>query len=111
MCHDEVLIDEELRAALDEYLLKIEGVTSGEKFGGISYNLNNQPFAILMEGVIALRLSAEYMRQALTLAGVSPFRPPALDEPVEGWLQFVLLLPEDVPELEAWYRLALGHAA
>lgn len=106
---DEILIDEELRTALDHHFLGIDGVASGDQFGGVSYLLNGQPFAILMEGVIALRLAPENMREALTLAGVSPFRPPSLDNPIRGWLQFVLLLPEDVPELEAWYQLAMEH--
>lgn len=104
---DEILIDDEMKAALDNHFLSFDGVTSGNQFGGISYLLNGQPFAILMEGVIALRLPPKNMQQATTLAGVSPFRPPSLDNPIRGWLQFVLLLPEDVPELHAWFQAAM----
>lgn len=104
---EEILIDQDMRAALDNHFLGMDGVTSGDQFGGVSYLLNGQSFAILMEGVVALRLSPENMQHALTLAGVSPFRPPSLDDPIRGWLQFVMLLPEDVLELEAWYQLAM----
>lgn len=106
---DEILIDEELKTALDAYFLAIENVTIGELFGGVSYLLNGQAFAILMEGVIALRVAPENLQVALTLAGVSPFRPPSLDNPVQGWLQFLLLLPEDVSELALWYESAMAQ--
>jgi len=49
------------------------------------------------------------MLRGLTLAGVSPFRPPSLDNPIRGWVQFVLLLPEDVPELEGWFQAAMDN--
>lgn len=104
---DEVLIDDDMRAALDDHFLGVDGVTSGDQFGGVSYLLNGQPFAILMEGVVALRLAPQNIQHALTLAGVSPFRPPSLDDPIRGWVQFVMLLPEDILELEAWYQLAM----
>jgi hypothetical protein len=104
---EEILIDDEMRTALNAHFLSIDGVTSGNQFGGVSYLLNGQPFAILMEGVVALRLPPANMEHALTLAGVSPFRPPSLDDPIKGWLQFVLLLPEDVYVLYAWFDAAM----
>ena len=104
---DEILLDDELKTALDGRFLSIDNVTAGDQFGGVSYLLNGQPFAILMEGVVALRLAPETMQKALSLAGVSPFRPPSLDNPLRGWLQFVLLLPEDIPELDGWFQAAM----
>ena len=106
---DEILIDDDMKAALDSHFLAIEGGTSGDQFGGVSYLLNGQPFAILMEGVVALRLAPKILLRGLTLAGVSPFRPPSLDNPIRGWVQFVLLLPEDVPELEGWFQAAMDN--
>ena len=96
-----------MKTALDGRFLSIDDVTAGDQFGGVSYLLNGQPFAILMEGVIALRLPPEMSQKALSLAGVSPFRPPSLDNPLRGWLQFVLLLPEDIPELDGWFQAAM----
>ena len=106
---EEVLIDEEVRVALDEQLLARSGVSSSPVFGGIGYLIDDRPFAVLLEGVVGMRLPEGLQRQAVPMAGVSPLRPPSEDEPVPGWLQFVLLLPEDVPVLIPWIDAALDN--
>ncbi len=104
---DEVLIDEDVRAALDGQLLARSGVSSSPLYGGVGYLVDDRPFAVLLEGVVGMRLPANLQRQAISLAGVSPLRPPSEDEPVPGWLQFVLLLPEDLPDLMPWIDATL----
>lgn len=108
---DEILIDEEVKEALDKQLLAVDGVTSGNLFGGVSYSVNDIPFAILLEGVIAMNLPDEQRRLALTLAGVSPFYSPTDDEGLDDWVQLVVLLPEDLPQIAPWLEAAYGYAA
>jgi hypothetical protein len=99
---EEVLIDDDVRLALNNRLLAIEGITSAPLFGGVGYLVDGQPFAVLLEGVVGMRLPECLQRRAYGLAGVSRLRPPSWNDPVPDWQQFVLLLPEDVPELEPW---------
>ena len=106
MSLEEVLIDEEVRRALDRDLLSWDGVTSAEMFGGVSYTLGDRPFAVLMEGVVACGLPEELRVRALTLAGVSPFLAPSDKPGFERWVQFLLLLPEDVPAVSPWLQAA-----
>ena len=105
---EEVLIDEDVRQALDEELLAWDRVTSSEMFGGVSYKVDGRPFAILMEGVVACGLPEEVRPRALTLAGVSPFLAPSDVGEFEDWVQLVLLLPEDLPAVRPW--LEAGYA-
>ena len=107
---EEVLIDGDVRAALDEHLLAMDGVTGAPLYGGIGYLVQGRPFAVLLEGVVGMRLPDGLQRRALGLAGVSPMRPPSRDEPVPGWVQFVLLLPEDLPAVAPWIFEAMGEA-
>ena len=106
---EEVLIDGDVRAALDEYLLAKEGVSSAPLYGGVGYLVDGQPFGVLLEGVLGMRLPDGLQRRALGLAGVSPLRPPSRDEPIPGWLQFVLLLPEDLPAVAPWVDEAMEN--
>ncbi len=107
---DEILIDEEVKEALDKQLLVLDGVTSGNLFGVASYSVNDNPFAILLEGVIAMNLPNEQRRLALTLAGVSPFYSPTDDDGFDDWVQLVVLLPEDLPQIVPWLEAAYKHA-
>ena len=107
---DDVLIDQDVRAALDGQLLVKKGISSSSMYGGVGYLVDDQPFAVLLEGVVGMRLPAELQRQAMPLAGVSPLRPPFSDEPIPGWLQFMLILPDDLPELMPWIDAALEDA-
>jgi len=109
--YEEVLIDEEVKEALDQRLLGWPRVTSGAMLGGVSYLAQGRAFALLLEGVIAMKLSPELRVRALTLAGVSPFRPPEDEARMERWVQFVVLLPEDVPAVIPWLEAACGYAA
>ena len=106
---DEVLIDQEVKAALDERILAWDGATSGTAFGGVSYLVHGEAFAVLLEGVAAARLPEELQARALTLAGVSPFRPSTEDREIEGWVQFVVLLAEDVGDVVPWLEAAFEH--
>ncbi len=103
---EEVLIDEEVRQALDGLLLGWDGVTSGRLLGGVSYHANDSAFALLMEGVVGIRLDEPLRRHSLTLAGVSPLTPPDDADGFEDWVQLVFLLPEDVGDIAPWLEAA-----
>lgn len=113
---EELTIDEEVRRELDSHLLAWEGVTTGRLLGGVAYLVQGRPFAVLMEGVIGMCLPGQLRSRALSLAGVSPFRPPAGGPeaqdalPLKGqWVQFVLLLPEDTAEVLPWLEAACQY--
>ena len=108
---EEILIDEEVKDALDQQVLSWKSLTSGKMFGGASYHVNGDPFAVLLEGVVAAGLPQELRMRALTLAGVSPFRPPAEDRELEEWVQFVILLEDDVPAVVPWLEAAYNYVA
>ncbi|MCI0440167.1 MAG: hypothetical protein L0177_13715 [Chloroflexi bacterium] len=108
---DELLIDEEVKAVLDESLLALDNVTTGRAFGGVSYEVGGRPFAILLEGVVALNLPPDLRRRGLSLAGVSPFTPPFGDKGFDGWVQMVVLLPEDLKDVLPWLEAAYKHVA
>ena len=108
---EEILIDEEVKDALDQQVLSWKSTTSGKMFGGASYLVNGDPFAVLLEGVVAAGLPQELRMRALTLAGVSPFRPPAEDRELEEWVQFVILLEDDVPAVVPWLEAAYNYVA
>ena len=99
---DEVTIDDEVRRALDEELLSWKGVGSSEMFGGVAYEVEGTPFAILLEGVVACGLPRDLRARAMGLAGVSPFAAPSRDGAFDDWVQLLLLLPEDLPALRPW---------
>ena len=107
---DEVTIDDEVRGALDEELLSWKGVGSSEMFGGIAYEVEGTPFAILLEGVVACGLPRDLRARALGLAGVSPFVAPSRDGAFDGWVQLLLLLPEDLPALRPWLEAGYSRA-
>ena len=106
---EEVQIDQEVKSELDGYLLGWDGVQSQSMFGGIAYLVHERPLAILMEGVIGMGLADAHRARALTLAGVSPFRGPPDDARFDRWVQFVLLLPEDVASVVPWLEAAFDH--
>ena len=108
---EEVTIDEEVRAALDGQLLNWDNVTTQKLFGGAGYFITEKIFAILLEGVVAMTLPDELTAQALTLAGVSPFISPSDDEAFSRWVQFVLLLPEDISAVLPWIEAAYNHVS
>ncbi len=108
---DELLIDEEVKAVLDDNLLALDNVGTGSAFGGVSYEVNGRPFAILLEGVVALNLPPDLRRRGLMLAGVSPFTPPFGERGYDGWTQMVILLPEDLKDVLPWLEAAYKHVA
>ena len=67
-------------------------------------------FSTLAEGVVGMKLPDDLRARALTLAGVSPFRSPS-GGPFGQWIQFVLLLEEDVPSVVPWLEAAYNHVA
>ncbi len=89
----------------------MDGVTSEGLLGGVGYAVEGRPFAILLEGVIAMTLSEELRARALTLAGVSPFVSPLEDDEYARWVQFLLLLPEDIPAVLPWLEAAYGYVS
>ncbi len=108
---EEFEIDAEVRAALDAELLAWPGVSGAALLGGVGYVVGDKPFAVLLEGVVAMSLPIELARRALTLAGVSPL-PAGDDEPLlAGWMQFLLLLPEDVDAVLPWLKAAYDYTS
>lgn len=107
---DEITIDDDVRRALDQELLNWKGVSSSEMFGGIAYEVEGTPFAILLEGVVACGLSRDLRARALGLAGVSPFAAPFRNGAFDDWVQLLLLLPEDLPTLRPWLEAGYSHA-
>ena len=107
---DEVTIDAEVRRALDEELLGWKGVSSSGLFGGVAYEVDGTPFAILLEGVVACGLPSGLRVCALGLAGVSPFAAPSSGGAFDDWVQLLLLLPEDLPALRPWLEAGYSRA-
>ncbi len=108
---DEFEIDLEVRAALDARLLEWPGVSGAPLLGGVGYVVKDRPFAVLLEGVVAMSLPLDLARRALSLAGVSPL-PAGDDEPLlAGWMQFLLLLPEDVDAVLPWLKASYDHVS
>ena len=103
-------VDEEVRSALDGTLLAWTDVTTRRMFGGAAYMAKGKMFAVLMEGVVGMKLPDDRRAQALTLAGVSPFRSPS-GGTFGDWIQFVILLEDDVPALFPWLEVAHGYVA
>ena len=103
------MIDPEVREALDVHILPWEDVTSRAMFGGVAYMVKSKMFAMLAEGVMAMKLADELRSRALTLAGVSPFKPTG--STFGRWIQFVILLDDDVPVLIPWLEAAREYVA
>ena len=89
--------DEEAKQALDIVLLSWPNVSS------------RKMFAALSEGVVGAKLPEDIRVQALQLAGVSPFRPTG--RPFGGWVQFVMLLADDVSAVIPWLEAASRYVA
>ena len=102
-------IDSEVREALDAHILPWEDVSSRAMFGGVAYMVKGKMFAMLGEGVVAMKLPDELRSRALTLAGVSPFKPSG--STFGQWIQFLILLDDDVPVLIPWLESALKYVA
>ena len=101
--------DEEVKQALDIVLLSWPNVSSRKMFGGVGYMVGGKMFAALSEGVVGAKLPEDLRAQALQLAGVSPFRPTG--RPFGGWVQFVMLLAEDVSAVVPWLEAASRYVA
>ena len=103
-----MVVDEEVKGALDAHLLSWKDVTSRQMFGGVAYMAQGKMFAVLMEGVLGMKLPDTFREQALTLAGVSPFRSSS-GRQFGSWVQFVLLLGEDVRAVGPWLEAAYNY--
>ena len=99
--------DQEVRDALEDHLPLREDVTSRAMFGGVGYMVRGKMFAALTEGAVAAKLPEELRTRALALAGVSPFRPGG--RPFGEWVQFVVLLADDVPAVVPWLEAAYEY--
>ncbi len=108
---DEILIDEVVKAAFDEHLLGWDRVSTGPVHGGVGYSVASETFAILLEGVIAVRLPDGLRSRAFGLAGVSPFQSPAGDDGYAEWVQMVILLPDGVPDVVPWIQAAYDYTS
>ena len=102
-------IDEELKSALEGQMSSWPDVTSRRMFGGAGFMVQGKMFAALAEGVVGMKLPDDIRARALTLAGVSPFRPTG--GPFGKWVQFLLLMEEDVPSVVPWLEAAFNHVA
>ena len=103
-------VDEEVKDALDAHVVPLADVTARRMFGGVCYMVGGKMFVALMEGVVAMKLPDELRAQALTLAGVSPFRSPSGGS-FGQWIQFVLLMAEDVPAVAPWLDAAYSYVS
>ena len=103
-------IDDELLCALESRMSDWQDVTARRMFGAAGFMVQGKTFATLTEGTVAMKLPDELRARALTLAGVSPFRSPSGGE-FGRWVQFVLLMEEDVPSVLPWLEAAFNHVA
>ena len=111
---EEILIDPEVRAVFDEHLLGWDRISTGSVHGGVGYSVDGAVFAILLEGVIGVRLPDELRSRALGLAGVSPFQPPVEEDQDDGyaeWVQMVILLPDGVPDVVPWIQAGYEYTS
>ena len=102
-------IDPGIQKTLDAHVLPWERVTSRTMFGGVAYMVDGKMFAMLSEGAVAMKLPDQVRARALTLAGVSPFRP--MGRSFGRWVQFLVLLEDDVPVLTPWLESAREYVA
>ena len=102
-------VDPNVHKALDASVLPWEGVTSRAMFGGVGYMVDGKMFAALMEGVVGMKLPDQVRARALTLVGVSPFMPTG--KPFGVWVQFLVLLEDDVQTLTPWLEAARDYVA
>ena len=103
-------VDAEVKAGLDGHLLPWKDVSSRSMFGGVCYMAWGKMFAALMEGVVAMKLPDDLRARALRLAGVSPFRPSG-GRQFGQWIQFLILMEDDVPAVVPWLQEALNYVA
>ncbi len=101
-------VDEDIRAALDRVLPSWKGVTSRRMFGGVAYMVGGKMFCVLMDGTLGMKLPDELRARALGFAGVSPFVSPSGGR-FGQWVQFLLLLGDNVPPLIPWIEAAFNH--
>ena len=101
--------DEELKQALDSVLLSWPNVSSRKMFGQVGYMVEGQMFAALSDGVVGAKLPDDLRQQAFQPAGVSPFRPTG--RPFGSWVQFVMLLADDVSAVIPWLEAASQYVA
>ena len=102
-------VDPGVQRALDAHALPWEGVTTRAMFGGVAYMVGGKMFAMLAEGVVAMKLPDPLRSRALALAGVSPFI--HNDKPFGTWVQFLVLLEDDVGVLIPWLEAAREYVA
>jgi len=105
-----MVIDEELKQELDAKLLPWDDVTVKSMFGGACFMVNGKMFAIQMDGTLAMKLPEELRQQALGLAGVSPFYADGV-KPFGVWIQFVLILSDNVEGALPWLQQAYKYVA
>ena len=104
-----MVIDEDVKSALEGQMSSWPDITSRRMFGGAGFMVQGKMFAALAEGVVGMKLPDDLRAQALTLAGVSPFRPSG--GPFGEWVQFVLLMEDDVPAVAPWLEAAFDYVA
>ena len=104
-------VDPEIKNELDAKLLPWDGVTNRSMFGGVCYMVQGKMFAVHAEGVVAMKLPEELRRTALGLAGVSPFYGPGGPVPFGEWIQFVVVIPDNVTGALPWLQEAYKYVA
>ena len=103
-------VDREVKGALDCHVMAWPDVSARRMFGGVCYTVSGKMFALLMEGIVGMKLPDEHRGRALTLAGVSPFRSPSGGS-FGQWIQFVLLMGDDLPAVAPWLEAAYTYVA
>jgi TfoX/Sxy family transcriptional regulator of competence genes len=104
-----VVFSVEIQSELDGHLLPWPDVSARKMFGALVYMVDGKMFAMLSEGTVAMKLPDQVRARALTLAGVSPFRP--MGRSFGRWVQFLVLLEDDVPVLTPWLESAREYVA
>ena len=102
-------VDAEVEVALDSRVLAWKDVTTRRMFGGVAYMVRGKMFAALMEGAVAMKLPDELRIRALPQDGVSLFRP--IGGQFGQWVQFEILMEDDVPAVIQWLESAFEYVA
>ena len=94
-------VDMEVQQGLDGLMLPWRSVTSRSMFGGVCYMVDGKMFAALMEGMGGHEAAGRAKGQgAHDGRGVAV--PGPLGRPFGRWIQFVILMEEDVSSVAPW---------
>ena len=104
-------VDPGVQRALDAHALPWEGVTTRAMFGGVAYMVGGKMFAMLAEGVVAMKLPDPLRSRALAHGGRLALHPQSGKRLSGHWVQFLVLLEDDVGVLIPWLEAAREYVA